>query len=119
MAAGRAHDKVVKLLLAAKSSADATDFDGSTPLHCAAKSGCEVVEALLAASPTLLDVADEEGCTALVHAVKRQHEAIVDHLLTFKPKNLEAAANGMNVLHHAMHRRIQRRIHMDAARDEA
>jgi len=58
---------------------DATDFDGCTALHHAAKSGTfRVVELLLAASPTLLDAVDEDGCTALLYAVKRRHDAIVN-----------------------------------------
>jgi len=72
-----------------------------------------VVELLLAASPALLDAVDKDGCTALLYAVKRRHEAIVDHLLALNPKNLDAGADadadvrgvvtsGMNVLHHAI-----------------
>jgi len=37
LTAGQGHDKIVELLLAAKSSVDATDFDGLTALHYAAK----------------------------------------------------------------------------------
>jgi len=80
-------------------------------------SHCHVVELLLAASPTLLDVVDKDGCTALLYAVKRRHEAIVNRLLALNPKNLEAGAddadadggtssssssNSMNVFHHAI-----------------
>jgi len=82
-----------------------------------------VVELLLAASPALLDAVDEDGCTALLYAVKRRHEEIVNHLLALNPKNLDAGAdsadgftraatdgrtssssssNGMNVLHYAL-----------------
>jgi len=134
VAAGQGRDKVVEhllLLLAAKGSpsstsfscsssssssssfssiVDATDFDGCTALHHAARSGsCRVVELLLAASPALLDVVDKDGCTALLYAVKRRHEEIVNHLLALNPKNLDAGADadgvvasGMNVLHHAI-----------------
>jgi len=149
VAAGQGHDQVVKLLLpmllAAKrgnasssspsssssssSMVDATDFDGCTALHHAARSGsCRVVELLLAASPALLDAVDNDGCTALLYAVKRQHKEIVDHLLALNPKNLDAGSdavdgftraatdasdadggtsssspnNGRNVLHHAI-----------------
>jgi len=116
------------LILLLSSIVDATDFDGCTALHHAARSGtCRVVELLLAASPTLLDVVDKDGCTALLYAVKRGHEAIVNRLLALNPKNLEAGAdangftrdaadgggisssllssNSMNVLHHAISQR--------------
>lgn len=86
LAAGQGHDKIVELLLAAKSPVDATDFDGLTALHYAVdKSSVKYVESipflrvenlLLAACPTLLD---EEGCTALLCAVKKK-KVIVNEL---------------------------------------
>jgi len=92
LAAGQGHDQIVELLLDAKSSVvDATDFDGRTALHYAAKSSVDandfdgltihaansspfwrVVKLLLAACPTLIDVVDGEGCTALLCAVNRE-----------------------------------------------
>jgi len=86
---------MVEFLLAAKSSVDATDFDGRTALHYAAKrtsrdsSGrFRVVTLLLTAYPTLLDVVDGEGCTALLCAVKQKNEAIVNELLSANSKSL-------------------------------
>jgi len=92
---------------------DATDFDGCTALHHAAKSGsCRVVELLLAASPTLLDVVDKDGCTALLYAVIRQHGAASKHhfetaslLLAAKPRNIRASASSdWHVLHYCASR---------------
>jgi len=127
LAAGQGQDKIVELLLAAKSSVvDVTDFDGRTALHYVAKSTPSdkssdknnnslgpsfnrVVTLLLAACPTLLDVVDEEGCTALICAVKQKKEAIVNQLLLFlaaannKSKSLDADDScGMNALHYAI-----------------
>jgi len=117
LAAGQGHDKIVELLLAAKSSVDATDFDGHTALHYAAKcpstkksgSFCRVVTLLLATCPTLFDVVDGEGCTALLCAVKQKNKAIVNQLLLFlvavntNSKSLGTEDScGLNVLHYAI-----------------
>jgi len=67
--------------LDAKSSVDATDFDGLI-IHAANSNPfLRVVTLLLAACPTLIDVVDGEGCTALLCAVKQRKEAIVNQLL--------------------------------------
>jgi len=82
---GKGRDKVVEVLLAAKSSVEATDFDGRTALHYAARAklgSCRVVELLLAvaASPeALLDARDEEGHTALLSAIKARHTVKVNN----------------------------------------
>jgi len=115
LAAGQGHDKIVELLLAAKSSVDATIFDGHTALHHAAKSTSSdkktgsffrVATLLLVACPTLIDVVDGEGCTALLCAVKQKKEVIVNQLLLAakkNPKSLDAEDScGMNVLHYAI-----------------
>jgi len=101
------------MLLAAKSAVDATDFDGCTALHYAAKSTSSdknsgsVLRVLLAACHTLLDVVDGEGCTALLCAVKQKNEAIVNELLAtaiYNPKSLDVEDScGMNALHYAIH----------------
>jgi len=106
LAAAQSQHKVVELLLAARSSVVAADFRGRTALHYAARANsCQVVELLLAACPTLVDVSDEEGCTALLDTLHEgNNEAIINQLLAANPQKLDAMDTcGMNALHMAMH----------------
>eukprot|EP00850_Spirogloea_muscicola_P003848 SM000016S01836 [mRNA] locus=s16:95839:97779:+ [translate_table: standard] len=81
------HPACVQTLLAAGASPQATDEDGSTPLHDAAASGCSVAVGMLLSAvaseqqQALLKAADADGDTPLHNAARGGHADVVTQLL--------------------------------------
>lgn len=81
---------------------EATSSNGDTALHCAA-SNChdEIVELLLARSPTLVDASSCFG--ALCNSNTGRGEKVVLLLLDYRPELIASVSkNGNTLLHHAV-----------------
>jgi len=97
------HDHIVARLLKISSLIGATDVDGRTALHLAARGGSvAIVKRLLAKQPKLIDETTCDLKTALHEAVQHGQEAMVVHLLAQNPESIEAEDwQHRNVLHYA------------------
>ena len=64
-----------------------------TPLHIAAKNGCEAATALLIQKGAIVDEIDEDGYTPLLDAAQNGHIEVV-RLLVREGANVEATSEG-------------------------
>lgn len=107
-AAEKGHDKVVAHLLAAKAQIDFVNENGETALHVAVSNNHEpIVRLLLAAEPSLANVASKFGRVALHYAASGDSEQdnLVAKLLAASPESVTATTlTGSTVLHLAASR---------------
>ena len=81
-AAAEGHVAVVRALLAGKADATATDYHGKTPLRRACEKGhAAVVQALLDSTQVDLGQEAQSDSTALIVAVRKEREAVMQELL--------------------------------------
>ena len=74
--------EMAKEFLARKAYVNATDEDGRTPLHFAARQGHSAVAGLLLEAPGVeVDATDKDGRTPLHHAARQGHSAVAGLLL--------------------------------------
>ena len=91
---------LVELLLAFKADPNAAGSLAVTPLHRAASRGRAEVAALLLANGANVDAKEQcEGQTPLHWAIKGEHEALVQLLLTHKANIHAVDNNGSTPLH--------------------
>lgn len=76
------HVAATKLLIESGADINLETIDHKKPIHIACKSGnLEIVSILLKTDPSHLNVADENGCTPLIYAIKEKQVAVVEYLL--------------------------------------
>ncbi|UKZ73665.1 hypothetical protein TrVFT333_001315 [Trichoderma virens FT-333] len=73
--------KVVEKLIKCGGRVDASDKEGRTPLHYAARYGLSKVVELLKDKKANLNIRDKKGQTALIAACKEHHEVVINMLV--------------------------------------
>lgn len=112
IAAERNHAAIVSALLAAGARPDVADGRGSRPLHLAAGAGALETVRVLAAAKDEVNALSRDGSTALMLAVSRNDERMVELLLGVgaDPK-VKTRSSGWTALHGASsHPAITRRL---------
>ena len=101
-AASAGNVDALKAAQASGESLNATDSDGTTPLHLAAYKGQKAtVDFLLAQEGILKDPADKRGMTPLMLAAGAGHAEVVRSLLKAGEDPKRTAADGATALHRA------------------